>query len=42
MAEWVTAEVAYNNVHEKRGFYVEKFVRHPTTECIFIKWDGVK
>ena len=26
----------------KRGFYVEKFVRHPTTECIFIKWDGVK
>lgn len=30
------------NVLEKRGFYVEKFVRHPTTECIFIKWDGVK
>ena len=42
MAERVTAEVAYNNVLEKRGFYVEEFVRYPTTECIFIKWDGVK
>lgn len=23
----------------KRGFYVEKFVRYPTTECILIKWE---
>ena len=30
------------DVLEKRGFYVERFVRCPTTECIFIKWDGVK
>lgn len=30
------------NVLEKRGFYVEKFVRYPTTECILIKWEGVK
>lgn len=26
----------------KRGFYVEEFVRYPSTECILIKWDGVK
>lgn len=30
------------NVLEKRGFYVEKFVRYPTTECILIKWEGAK
>lgn len=30
------------DVLEKRGFYAEEFVRQPTTECIFIKWDGVK
>ena len=42
MAEWVTAEVAYNKVLEEKGFYVEKFVRCPTTECILIEWDGVK
>ena len=42
MAEWVTAEVAYNKVLEKRGFYVEKFVIYPNTECILIKWEGVK
>lgn len=29
-------------VLEEKGFYVEEFVRCPTTECIFIKWDGVK
>lgn len=42
MAEWVTAEVAYNKVFEEKGFYVEEFVIYPTTECILIEWDGVK
>lgn len=42
MAEWVTAEVAYNKVLEEKGFYVEEFVRHPTTECILTEWEGVK
>ena len=42
MAEWVTAEVAYNKVLEKRGLYVEGFVIYPNTECILIKWEGVK
>ena len=27
---------------EKRGFYAEEFVRCPTTECILIKWGGIK
>ena len=26
----------------KRGFSVKKFVIYPTTECILIKWEGVK
>lgn len=26
----------------ERGFYVEEFVRYPSTECILIKWDGAK
>ena len=26
----------------KRGFSVERFVRYPSTECILIKWDGIK
>lgn len=30
------------DVLEKRGFFVEEFIRQPTIECIFIKWDGVK
>ena len=30
------------DVLEKRGFYVEEFVIYPNTECILIKWGGVK
>lgn len=30
------------NVLEKRGFSVKEFVKYPNTECILIKWGGVK
>ena len=30
------------NVLEKSGFSVKKFVIYPNTECILIKWEGVK